>query len=178
MALTVGDYLRPARSMVSSSVPTMESAESSGQTFSVGELLQMTSSGNMAVCATTSAVLKTGNASGTVYGVALTTGKALADAQLVWKSTGHTQYVPAVGWMIWEAAVVHGTTASSIVKANQMGQAYSLKRSASNKVWYVAVDTQSPIQCYVVGFRDATGTQNGHVYFVLTNTSQALQWRN
>lgn len=177
MALTKGDYLRPARTLISGSIPTLTIAETTGETFAVGELLQITTgAGAMKLCATTSNILATSGTSGLIFGVSCTTGKALTSA-VTSASTGATQFIPAVGWMVWEIAVHNATTASAKIKSTQLGNCYTINRSTTNKIWYLNLASQSPIHAYVIGFRDATGTHQGHVYVTFSTSARHMAWR-
>ena len=170
MAITAGDYLRPARSLASSSVPSLICLESSGQSFKPGELLQMRS-GKVALCNTTSDVLKIGSASGTIYGVSATTGKNLTGTPNWNQSSDTVSIIPAVHWMMWEVAVANSTTASSVIAATNIGLTYVLKRSTTNKVWYLSL-ASTAAHFTVLGFRDAVGTRNGHVYGVFHDSAR------
>ena len=177
MAVTAGDYFRPARSMAGSSIPMIECIETTGQTFKPGEFVTMTSGKILLVTTTdnrfaTSATL--------AWGVTVTTGKASTGTPTWADRAVHddkVQVVPAVPWIIWEAAVQHSTTASSKIAKTILGGVYSMTRSASNKIWYISLAVTSDPIVTIVGFRDATGTQNGHVYCTLHPTATAIAWQ-
>ena len=171
MAVNKGDYLRPAWNMVSGSIPTWDCLETSGQTFKPGELVTMTS-GKIALCTTTGNRLASSGTGGTIWGVTATTGKNATGTPAWITTTATVGVIPAMPWMVWEAAVQHGTTASSKIVKTLIGNAYALTRSASNKVWYITLSDTTNLHATVIGFRDATGTQNGHVYFVLHNSAR------
>jgi hypothetical protein len=128
--------------------------EGSGLTHAAGEFVDIDeSSGNIKAC----------TAGDNVYfGLALTTGKA---------SSGQNEQadvVPCYPWVIFEGTVENtGTTASAIIKRNQMFASFALLRSSTNKVWYLDVGDATSGTARIVGFKDATGTRNGRVYFII-----------
>ncbi len=153
MGLTKGDRVVPAKTWWGSSIPVIKMTEGSGLTHAVGEFVDIDeTSGNIKAC----------TAGDNVYfGLALTTGNA---------STGQDtlcDVVPCYPWVIFEGTVYNATTASAIIKRNQMFNDFCLARSATNKIWYLDVADSGSGTARIVGFKDATGTAYGRVYFII-----------
>lgn len=166
MALTKGDRIRAARTLWGGSIPTLTFPEGTAAAWDPGEPLihTATTGGWLKLAATANAV--------DVVGIAMTSGTAPASSL-----TTDMQVVPAIQGVIFEGSIAGDAQATLALAATHMFGGFQLERDASNKVWALNMASTSNAVGYVVGFRDATGTVHGRVYFTFSTVGRSPIWQ-
>lgn len=164
MALSKGDYIRPARKFWAGAVPMLTAAELASQTFKKGYPL-IQSSGYLKIAAS-SAI--------DVIGIALEDGSNGSS-----NGDYNVQYVPALPGMIFEGAVTHSTASSAKITQANLFVAYGLVKSSSNNIYAINLSESSASEksVTIVGFKDALSTAYGHAYFVFNAIGRDEVWK-
>jgi len=107
------------------------------------------------------------NAAGYVDGGGVTRrtlGIALGDA------TGTTSHDVAIGYAgaytVFEGTLTDLSAGTHTLAAGDKWQTFTVRKGTYN--WYLDYNTLSANGAFIVGFKDAVGTVDGRVYFVLT----------
>ena len=140
--------------------PVMTGAEKATQTYAKGAFLQDDDSGLITESTSpidASAVTKR------TMGLALfaATGTTSAEVKFVW----------AGAYTVFEATLSDATAGTHTLAAADMWKVYPITKGTAN--WYLDANAVSDTGGgVVIGFRDAAGTVDGRVYFIVTNTAR------
>ena len=161
MALTSGDFMKPAYTFWSGSFPMLRCYEGASLNVRQGTPLISDSTSGLDTASTDGAVDVIGV---TLYPTANTTSK-----------TTYVDYIPMMVGTVWEVSIIGADHATLSLGSTHLFVGGELQRDSTYDVWGFD-PSATTVDFYIIGFKDATGTVHGRVYITPSTSGRSVIW--
>ena len=161
MALTSGDFMKPAYTFWSGSFPILKAYEGGSLDVMQGCPVIQDTSNCLGIASSDSAI--------DVVGV------TIARTANTTSGTVYMNYIPMMVGTVWEVSICGDAHATLTLASTHLFVGGELTRDSTYDVW--GFDPSATTNnFYIIGFKDATGTVHGRVYITPSTSGRSVVW--